>query len=109
MFRSPGYNDAQDVRQVLGGNRQAFEGLVRRYEGAVRGVALAEMGKNYIEAARVGGYGFRRILLGHLPRLPPGGGCCAGGVSACLPGSAKAAEARGLWALAHPDHAQRRD
>ncbi len=36
------------------------------YARTVRGVALAEMGKNYIEAARVGGYGFRRILLVHL-------------------------------------------
>jgi peptide/nickel transport system permease protein len=36
------------------------------YARTVRGVALAEMGKNYIEAARVGGYGFGRILLVHL-------------------------------------------
>ncbi len=36
------------------------------YARTVRGVALAEMGKNYIEAARVGGYGFRRILFVHL-------------------------------------------
>jgi peptide/nickel transport system permease protein len=36
------------------------------YARTVRGVALVEMGKNYIEAARVGGYGFGRILFVHL-------------------------------------------
>ena len=36
------------------------------YARTVRGVALAEMGKSYIEAAHVGGYGFRRILFVHL-------------------------------------------
>jgi peptide/nickel transport system permease protein len=36
------------------------------YARTVRGVALAEMGKSYIEAAHVGGYGVRRILFVHL-------------------------------------------
>jgi peptide/nickel transport system permease protein len=36
------------------------------YARTVRGVALSELGKSYMEAARVGGYGFARVLFVHL-------------------------------------------